>query len=1532
MKNVLKNNTTNNELKRKITSLTLMTIMLAGGMAIGFPGMEPAHAVSPNLSISAEDVGNFAGIQVIEIVVNDPNRSSTDESEGVPNVEINGDDVVMAQGDDGSWYAYVANQLAIDNYNDIVVSDSHEDHDILGDIHEIYGHDDTASTYSGGDAVVTYLSTDAFLEGSQDLSDFGSADGNNAHLESTGDWPFIQSYNISDDSDVTITYGTGSTAQRTVIEYGYDDDVDISIDRQRYPVGAFIFIDLDDSLLNLSPVADDHWVFETNGDIFWIVDGIETEITNWESIGFEEGPFLFDITDGVYELADTDIFGGADVTDGFVVFRESNTDDNVFVNYDRADKSNLVVVDDGNSSVAYNDAYSIVMDTFNGVISFGNMVDEWLSGIELDLTLVDEDRNLNTRIDEEMSILQDEVPYIEIGDATTIDEVSLVGKYATGTLTLDGVEPGDTVTVDGLTYTAVSAESGEFEFIVESSDEDTASNLADGIDFEGEDINAWSNDNVVNITSENVGAFVNPITLSSGQSSIETSDTSEIKVTDVTASKVGTITVTTDYLSVMASIPIEYVDAIGTTVLAYINYDFTELGGKSGYFAVSGSTPSDVSDDNVDGYFIYSFDLNKFNGGELGEQTGQAYFDVFYFGQLDTVSDSDGSIKDNVDRVNDAFYRFELEETDDNTATFEGTVEYIMINQLNVFDPDTYDKIDTTGDSIVMIVNDDMDGVDAITVSYLDIDSTGSDEIISVQEDANTHTGVIALDASSYSSGNTVTVILTDADLNTDSDTIQIYEVSSKRNWVGNDDVWLSQLLIDDILFTNTCGDEYGLDNTGFTLIETDNESGIFVGTLKLPSMYCEDGDTVANTNGLDLEFEYQDYSDASGEPNETSDSASIRSNTGSVALDRTVYPVPFTDGTYLTYDGDEDPLGTGDVIVTIAINDPDFNISASGEDTIPIEGDILVLTIARGSNEVEIDLSDYDELVEVDPKSGIFEVDVTISQDSSIYDILSDSTPDGDEDGLIYQGDIITVTYSDPNDASGDINTVTDSATFDLRNAVMQTDKSVYIIGSNAIITLIEPDLNLDSGTAETWSLDLINWDSDADETNLSNDVFDAQPSGLRETGDNTGIFQVVIEIPSELDGDKLERGEQIDLEYQDNSPAGADYIGDDDEDVNVTIYTSNFGATVELDQKVYTWTDKVYITIVAPDHNFDSNAIDEIGNDSDSEINVSTREAELELYKLVETGTDTGIFTGEVILTGFDNFDADGDGDKTDVSGVTSPARNGGPTNGFLEASDEDGISVSFEFSDDEVVIGSSLIRWNIGEIQWLEGSYPASGSGIIRAIDPDMNLNPESVDSFDIDIWSDTAAGGISLRVTETNEATGIFEGTVFFTVNQGSSGSRLAVSEGDTVTASYEDNTLPDPYSTADEIDISATTLIGTIVPPLERAPAVNLRTVDAFGNSLDVVSIDQQVQVSADLRSGQDRDQDFAYLVQIQDGNGVTVSLAWITGTLSGGQSFSPALSWIPEQVGVYTATAFVWQSIDNPTALSPPVSTTINVR
>lgn len=90
-------------------------------------------------------------------------------------------------------------------------------------------------------------------------------------------------------------------------------------------------------------------------------------------------------------------------------------------------------------------------------------------------------------------------------------------------------------------------------------------------------------------------------------------------------------------------------------------------------------------------------------------------------------------------------------------------------------------------------------------------------------------------------------------------------------------------------------------------------------------------------------------------------------------------------------------------------------------------------------------------------------------------------------------------------------------------------------------------------------------------------------------------------------------------------------------------------------------------------------------------------------------------------------------------------------------------------------------------------------------------------------------------------------------------------------------------------------------------------------------------VDKQIQIAADLKNNQDIKQDFAYIVQIQNEDGVTVSLAWITGTLEPAQSFTPALSWIPNEEGRYEATIFVWESINNPSALSPTLSLKIDV-
>lgn len=92
-----------------------------------------------------------------------------------------------------------------------------------------------------------------------------------------------------------------------------------------------------------------------------------------------------------------------------------------------------------------------------------------------------------------------------------------------------------------------------------------------------------------------------------------------------------------------------------------------------------------------------------------------------------------------------------------------------------------------------------------------------------------------------------------------------------------------------------------------------------------------------------------------------------------------------------------------------------------------------------------------------------------------------------------------------------------------------------------------------------------------------------------------------------------------------------------------------------------------------------------------------------------------------------------------------------------------------------------------------------------------------------------------------------------------------------------------------------------------------------------------VPLNKQVQITADVTNGQDRDQPFAYIVQIKDQNGVVVQLSWLTGTLTAGQSLNPAQSWTPTTAGSYTAEVYVWNSIDNPDALSPPLTMKITV-
>ena len=360
--------------------------------------------------------------------------------------------------------------------------------------------------------------------------------------------------------------------------------------------------------------------------------------------------------------------------------------------------------------------------------------------------------------------------------------------------------------------------------------------------------------------------------------------------------------------------------------------------------------------------------------------------------------------------------------------------------------------------------------------------------------------------------------------------------------------------------------------------------------------------------------------------------------------------------------------------------------------------------------------------------------------------------------------------------------------------------------------------------------------------------------------------------------------------------------------------------------DKPVYSWTDKMKITIVSPSWNTDRHLIDSIGETNEHAIKISTSEHSLEPYRFTETDVNSGIFTAEVILTGFIH-DADGDGDSD-----TIPRTDGnGPTSGFLEVDRDSAITISFEFADGVVLVESVPVSWNIGTINFIEDVLYLEKSIIISVVDVDMNLNPEALDNLPIQVFSDSDVAGINVNAVETSESSGSFIATVSLSQNSPSSGNRIYSLSGDKIFAKYDDYTLPEPYSKSDNLAIETIATVDLSIPPIERIKNSLITFSDGFGNPLQSFSTNSQMQIVGTILNEHDFNQKFVYVFQVKNDKNIIESLSWIQGEISSKQSLDVSQSWSPKNPGIYEIETFVWNSVDNPTALSPFMSTMITI-
>ena len=297
--------------------------------------------------------------------------------------------------------------------------------------------------------------------------------------------------------------------------------------------------------------------------------------------------------------------------------------------------------------------------------------------------------------------------------------------------------------------------------------------------------------------------------------------------------------------------------------------DAGDISSSQGFFQIDDSDISDISDENGTVFLVIDFDSSSNNVGVISvssETNDQPIIlDFFSFGIKNSQS------------INNSIYRFELEETLDNSSIFEGTIEYAVTNQLNILDPNFIQTIQTIDDEIEIIVTDRLIDEEGIAISYSDLDEAGVVTTTTSKSDITTHSGNVATSSSTFRFGQPVTITLNDPDLNLKNDQVDIYLSINDPNspivdTVGKDGEILLEVKLKDIRYkrcTINSIEHGGLASTGFTLVETGTNTGIFEDVFKMPSQICDKtGSKLISTAGGNLDVRYYDFRDASGNSN----------------------------------------------------------------------------------------------------------------------------------------------------------------------------------------------------------------------------------------------------------------------------------------------------------------------------------------------------------------------------------------------------------------------------------------------------------------------------------------------------------------------------------------------------------------------------------------------------------------------------------------------------------------------------------------
>ncbi|HET6458792.1 MAG TPA: peptidase [Nitrosopumilaceae archaeon] len=837
-----------------------------------------AYSDHPDLFVSAENStfeNHFSGAMVIEVVVRDSSINQLDQQLGEPTVTLNGSPLRMVQGSSGAWYAFFANVdkakqadqisstgTAGQNLDFGVFCDRSTDPSVLGISFSqtdgvaipnngiIGATQGTASFTACTGTLGTPTSQMSVIRNPPGLN-MNSGVGTGQIGINSNAWPLVQLFTFS--NNLTIEYDKAGGSETVNLTYDDMTNISMKLDRTNYPQGSDVFATINDMQLNEDPTAINSWTFNVNSPEATFYQAFPESgsaptgpelvnlYPNLNSLGFKDNGRVEMNLGSVVELKTNQLQTATSITSGatynkLVTFVETAPNSGIFES-SYASKSTIGILSNAprsqSASISYNsNSASILSGTATADLSVGSPNGQLNPGQKETITLVDNNQNHNAAVIEHLDDFRSSaiIPTLKFGNPVTLNSASGIQFYPNSTGFVGGIPVSsnvpdsnsarliiDTTTSPNSPFKKITLNLGITEQTLKSLFIDVNQPNSGGTNWINYDIRSFQQQLGINSFSDTsmtlyFGAIgSNPIQILTPGSI--SSGNGLLQITDANVAAIN---------------------AISTSSPVFLEINFDTSG-------------------------------NPANGGVISSETDiqPIVFDLFSFGNQ------------NNQKINNAIYRAELQETSSNSGIFIGTIEYVVTNQLNQYDPNLIKSLRTFSQDIKFLVNDQLVDNNGMHLSISDVSASGGNKITTLHSDIQTHTGIVTLDSQSYGLGQPVTITLNDPDLNTDPNTIQTYTTvndpnSSADDTVGDSsgnillEVWIKGFRFHHCTVSGI--PHGGLAATGFALTETGPGTGIFKGSFGMPTQICnEDGTALISPTGGSVQVWYHDFRDIFG-------------------------------------------------------------------------------------------------------------------------------------------------------------------------------------------------------------------------------------------------------------------------------------------------------------------------------------------------------------------------------------------------------------------------------------------------------------------------------------------------------------------------------------------------------------------------------------------------------------------------------------------------------------------------------------------